>query len=504
MGFPIRSNIFKQNTPEQRHFAEFPIQVSVVFSPNDSEFVEAFKEIFLHLDRITGDAVIFFAVLDPPQDWLDAARQRRWWSKHQQHVGQLAYSMEDRVLVGEIARLFELEWHDLPGLVVSTNLWSGEFLTTTTSVHHIERQLQTLTDLVKEWGQPNIGQILDALRESFGFAVSHHEQDLRTRNSLSALYGFLEMPVDRGYDPNDRFHRRAAKEVKDAERLLGQIRPGISGTRGSNPDEVGSPPDQAEWATARQIDECTGRLIAPATVAERVYGRLVEAPTEGVVEVLEDDARVMIETALRVGQFLERHLQPDSKFHDFQLPRGRNRESNEIALCHTVDFTPGAQGIWKAFELEVNLSVIQAARAARTIRMPELFSLYDPKLPKERAKVTTVKDGKKTSKSINQEDYRNPHTRRHLFLMLGDGLHVTQALAGDPAEDFDSVVARCLGGPLPESLLKSWETIHEIRNHGSHVAPLLYREYKQVLEKALSDDTLDPLVKIKKGLSGRD
>ena len=42
----------------------------------------------------------------------------------------------------------------------------------------------------------------------------------------------------------------------------------------------------------------------------------------------------------------------------------------------TEDFTGGAQGVWKAFELEANLSVIQAARHARGIAMPDFWSRF--------------------------------------------------------------------------------------------------------------------------------
>src|SRR5690349_18783448 len=106
MGFPLRSNIFKHGTNEQNYFSQFPIQVAVLFSPKDQDFVEAFRNIFLELDRVTGHEVAFFAVLDPPQDWLAEAENRDWWREYRNRIGQIGFSMDDRVLVKEIARLF--------------------------------------------------------------------------------------------------------------------------------------------------------------------------------------------------------------------------------------------------------------------------------------------------------------------------------------------------------------------------------------------------------------
>lgn len=168
MGIPLKSNIFKQGTIEQRYFARFPIQVAVLFSPDDRKFVEAFREIFLNLDQLTGDHVAFFAVLDPPADWINAARNREWWREYQGYIGQASFSYNDSVLMAEIARLFRVAWSSLPSIVVGTNLWTGERVIFPTLVWDIERQLEALTRLAREWGKPNIDHIYQTLNELIG------------------------------------------------------------------------------------------------------------------------------------------------------------------------------------------------------------------------------------------------------------------------------------------------------------------------------------------------
>src|SRR5713226_2548446 len=105
MAFPLRSNIFRDGTYEQNYFSQFPVQVAVLFSPTDQDFADAFRSIFLELDKLTGDDVAFFAVLDPPQDWLTQAANRSWWREYREHIGQMGFSIDDRVLFREIMRL---------------------------------------------------------------------------------------------------------------------------------------------------------------------------------------------------------------------------------------------------------------------------------------------------------------------------------------------------------------------------------------------------------------
>jgi hypothetical protein len=140
MGVPLRSNIFKRGTDEHQYFRRFPVQVVVLFSPGDRAFADAFRDLFTRLEGLTGDDVAFFAVLDPPDEWLRVAGDRQWWREYQARIGRVGFGYDDRVLVREIARLFGVRWHQLPALVVSTDLWTGEFLSCPTSACHVERQ----------------------------------------------------------------------------------------------------------------------------------------------------------------------------------------------------------------------------------------------------------------------------------------------------------------------------------------------------------------------------
>ena len=219
----------------------------------------------------------------------------------------------------------------------------------------------------------------------------------------------------------------------------------------------------------------------------------------------------MIETSITVGNYLENLA---GNTHD-GFPQNLS-----------IDFTPGAQGIWKAFELEVNLSMIQAAREARGITMPTYFTLYDPTFSPEQGIVRTQsignqkpqrvfgqnpttanslarpiqKENKVFTVDINQLDWSNRSNGRHRFISLGNALYLVKTMTNSPQERLDFIVQKNLGKSLPDSVINAWEQIIRIRNQGSHVRPLNQRNYEQILQSALTPDVLGPLLKIKSAL----
>lgn len=499
MGFPLRSNIFKNGTDERNYFSRFPVQVAVLFSPNDRDFVDAFKSIFLELDKLTGKDVAYFAVLDPPPGWLAEAENRRWWQEYRSRIGQTGFSVDDRVLIKEIARLFGVGWGELPQIVVSTNLWTAEFVKLPTSPFHIEEQLKALTTIVHDWGQPNIDHIAEGLGDTFGVETEYHPPDDELRYRFSRVYGVLDT-ID---SPNrmEQYQRFLEDELRQVEGTLRRIRRrgDNRGQRISNQDI-----DEAEDSSAIEdiIEDAAGRLVAPATVAMRLADQTRRGRELDLADMLEEESLIMAETALTLGNFLE-GLRSGSLRGITPLHLGTRGRRDARWYPSDLDFTPGAQGAWKALELEINLSIIQAARASISIKMPEFFTIYDGGLlPPDRSKIPTGSyKGQSVYKDINQKNRKTRQTGQHRFLTLGDALHVAQALMG--SQEYEAVISRCLGCSLPSDLFTTWRRVQQIRNRGSHTEPLQYRDYKTIVEDVLSVDTLKPLIQIKRELSAR-
>lgn len=441
----------------------------------------------------------FFAVLDPPQDWTVEAENRTWWQEYNRDTPLLGASYDDPVLVRELARLFGVHWSDLPALVVSTNLWGAEFTTIPTNPWLIEQQFQILTDLVDEWGKPNIDQIADVLSDHSSVPTAYHPPDRTLQRRLGTTYSVLACAPSEGKPFNGPdFQRIVGRTLNEVDFALEELRSSrynaerrLNHLDAARSENISSP---SEELADRFLEDIAGQLVAPATVATEVAGRLTMFLNAQPELGLEEEAAIMVETSIRVGNFQELSQGNEPPF------RFRN-DNPRFAREQKVDFSPGCQGAWKAFELEANLSVIQAVRAACGVKMPELFRLFDPRLPHNKGEVHT---GANTKRLINQPDRHSLHGRGHRFLPLGDALYVTRGminLSQNPTANFEAIIQQCLHCPLPDSLLGSWQRIVDLRNFGSHAGLLTFEDYKVVLDTMLDPITLQPLLDIKRYLS---
>ena len=192
----------------------------------------------------------------------------------------------------------------------------------------------------------------------------------------------------------------------------------------------------------------------------------------------------MIEGALRIGSLLESENQLISP----KFPSNRPQ-----------DFSPAAQGIWKAIETEMNFSIIQAIRCSRTIQMPDFFTRYDPgTVDKE---LIVVKTPHKVF--INQKDNKKVRLGRHVFLEIGKGYHATQAVIKLHEVELNKIIESSLRQPFPESQLDAWRQLIDLRNKGSHTDMLTRDEFRQVIEISKSG-LLDSFIKIKNRMKRHD
>ena len=488
MGFPIAAELFRPSPETRRYFSRYPLQVAVLFGPSHREFAQAFHDVFPALDQLTAEHVAFFAVLDPPKAWQRAVAQRDWWQRYQATMGVCGHSHDDEVLVAELARLFGLEWHELPALVIATDLWAGSVLLSGTSAWHVVGQFQRMVAMSREWGAPSLSRVASALEETFPYPLREREAGALPRHRLGEFYDDLTpepgaLAADRRL--GDIFHRR----LDDANRQLASARRGRREERAHEADD-------RLHLDSRDYDElardAAGRLVPAATVAMRALADW-RGHEVAVGAGFDDDARVMFETSMRIGHILE-------------LDGREGDQRGGRAGHHRVDFTAGASGAWRAFELEINLSIVQAARSARGAALPSRFALFDPAMSEERARVAL--QGHSRSVDLNEVPLRD-RTRsksasvRHQFLSLGQARWVADALSGVASERFDAVVGRALPNGLPAPLMEAWARIQGIRNQGSHVSPLSADAYRAVLHHVTSESVMQPLLALKAQLSAR-
>ena len=168
-------------------------------------------------------------------------------------------------------------------------------------------------------------------------------------------------------------------------------------------------------------------------------------------------------------------------------------------MTSPIDYAPGAEGAWKTLELEINYSLVQAARASRNVVMPDYFALFDPSLPAEKGNVNT---GRRVV-SINKKDTQQPETGAHVFLTLGEAMHVIEALLHGQNESLDSLIRDIAGDSLSADFLERWREVAQIRNDGSHIHPLDQSECQLVMQFFADPDYLHVLKAVKEALRTR-
>jgi hypothetical protein len=366
------------------------------------------------MDQLTGQHVVFFAALDPPEDWKVAATNREFWNRHVQETGKTGVSCDDSVVVREIARLFRVPWHALPALVVSTNLWNAEYVVASTSSSQIEEQLRRLTYLVDQWGRPNTGHVSETLSSLAGYEVDYFPPSEQLRERLHNTYRMLNTDVHGDIHSQEHSRRLVARELKSVQTDLSQSRR-LSNNSSRRQALIENDSLYYSDVDDSVLEDACGRLVAPATIAAKLDDTLYGASSysQSSVKHLEEESHIMVQTALRVGNFLE--MDEDGQFPVVPMHKKRIGRSNADTY---TDFAPGVQGALKAFELEINLSVIQAARKARTIEMPNFFARYCPYLRGNLGQVNTGATGARTS--INQIGVTDLHATDFCrWVMLG-------------------------------------------------------------------------------------
>jgi hypothetical protein len=195
--------------------------------------------------------------------------------------------------------------------------------------------------------------------------------------------------------------------------------------------------------------------------------------SSGLPVGLDDETYVLVQEAQLLGRFLRQLSHGDSP----------------------VDLSPATVGIRKAMEKEVNRSLVQAARKARGVPMPDFFLAWCS-LPFN-AMVDTGEDRQGLARQVDLN--AGPPLR---FLTLGEALHAVQSMLRSPTERLADVITASLGAPLPPRLLRTVARVNGTCNRALHAGgpPVSSEDFDKLSARALSPDLLDPLCRLSSAL----
>jgi hypothetical protein len=384
----------------------FPYYAFFLFTEADQEFAQFFQNHFEDLDHWSGDGCMFFAIAPPPPDWSQHAIGRDYWRYFLANSAtQVGY---DTDAVKQAARYFNVPDEHLPALVIFKDIHFADTITI-------------------RLGGLNVEQMPDFFRNLFlTFNLMGRRQDVylwRLRELIDALphdrWVTTEQfaPIAQAYTgprrpgPNDRLefarlgfapHQIAYRTEfpQPIESILRSFQQEL--TRLS--DEVRQLREEQREGF-RQVNVNLERL---QVVLEETLGRIQEFRRPFInrwVEVDDQEAPPEIireqkeQLHAEFDEFLEReshylaerllqttHALPDSMQYTSNLLEDESRIElmtsealwQNLASLNThlpIDYSVCGIGLWKALEVEVNRTFVDALRVWHHICQPGIFSI---------------------------------------------------------------------------------------------------------------------------------
>lgn len=397
-------------------FEPFNLFAFIIHDPEkDPEFHEFISRQFDLLDYLTGNKLLFFALVDPPEEWLRDASNRSyvenisWFTE--QILDQKNYPQTDDPSISAyaLAKWLGIDYKNLPCIVITRDFRESDYFWFRTNKDQLINQLTQLGYLAER------GQHLELELHTDKFATET-EKPFHTTLDVSlakVLFPLISSMVDH----ND-YKYASSKEIS-RKAIFSLI-------------------IKQEWIYRRSgkasenVSEKLSLLIGLASGYKKPE---VQEMRERILPIskqyLEQDSEIMLRTATIVYR---------------ALTEGNSLLNNQPQ--YHIDYSPGIISLCKPFEREINLSIVHFLRKHVGIQLPEYFDTYQD------------------SPSIR------PHIERARLNEEKNGIWLPPAL-GDSKRAFTYIYRQGLMPPkwTPEEcdmLFDFWDKIHHWRNPAAH------------------------------------
>jgi hypothetical protein len=329
------------------------------------DFAEKIREHFLDYHYKTGERLLFFALTQPPEQWKDEEVQPEYYKHLQQvfyenrNVGaypdQIRSNLFDKPFhVQAIAKTLKIPIDQLPAIVITTHpsLWSFRWYKT--CAKKIRNQLQGLAFLANDLNRyreqhllPREFQVkmIELLEREYDEDINLCEgkgDEFLTESLATALSELLSFLIQRE-DRFSNFQQIAKSQIPIA---MARVIESIKLTKGKLLKE------ENNEKYMENLDELSEKIGIFITLLQQP-----KVQTENVrIPEFELDSNQLIEMGNNVGRFI--------KSYEKHYPE--------------LDFTPAAICLAKAFEIEINKSIVHWIRKKYDITLPEYYCKVQP------------------------------------------------------------------------------------------------------------------------------
>ena len=376
MGMPITTynvlNALDKGEPEyeiraaQKALEPFNLFAFIIHDPEaHPDFDRKLSSTFNWLDYTTGNELLFFSLVDPPEDWLNEGRNQgrdrsyyrelSSWERETQELfnpDNAITSPDKSITAFSLANGLGISPDKLPILVITPDFRSKYFVWVRTCPNHIEEQFEFLGYIAERIEQiPWDPDFLEKIKTRIDLCKGGGIRSL-VSNLAQKLANIMSCFVA-GNESNWEAAERAQNTIRELRRNLHDVKKEINN---SSTGETEVNTEELE----EELDSICLQIIF--SLSNHNLARSIKTPPSTSLnlqienEFLEKDTQTILRSAELVLGPLLSNEQHGSNF----------------------DYTPGVMGLAKAFEREVNLSVVHWIRKECGVRLPQYFDLFHP------------------------------------------------------------------------------------------------------------------------------
>ena len=376
------------------------------------------------------------------------------YGKKWKHSNSTNEYLDDRVLIGEIAQFFNVSRDEMPAIVFSGNLWSDEVvvLPCLANMDVVGMVLRHLTEMARRPYRLDDWSLAQHFQRAFPNARTTDPQ----RHMAESLRPFCDSWHDLSEAKNVVMQDRSSRQ-----RILLLQQLALLHRRSEKIDfEQPSGRDLNRW---EQRWHQIGLLLARYALPSMMESWISEPPW---VQDLDQVSRSKVLSVL----YARNQLQLDSPLIE--------------------DFSGFLVGLWGAVERLLNLSLIQLARQAKGIPMPQYYAAFQPDVPRS---ATTFRFNNQ-SYNVNKYFSNSAIGGDLAMYMLGQGRVLCEHIYVDTAEEslhFSSSLTMHLEqhSSSAERLFKMLLSINQARNEGCHSqlidAEVFHSQWEMMLDSEL-------------------
>ncbi len=350
-------NLIQGQNDLMQSLRQFNLFAFVLHDPEThSEFDNYLSNILNDLDRLTGDRLLMFVLVNPDETWMEERMMRSYHKRLEEYKKyfkgvniQIVGNPAPSATAYSIAWALGISPDDLPVIIFTEDLNRPDFMSLKTSISDLKEQAITLGKLAKSVDSraAGYGTIEDEYLKKKSINLSIKKQ---FGNSLAdSIQRILSIVFSAGESSYQISEIDMKKSVQMIRGLFKEM-------------TTDKPTDRIDESSLAKIDENATQLSNLLSLfvsgKKARYGRRTLDLNR---QFLEPESLRMLETVLRVLDFMS---SPDDYLKGVPL------EEN--------DFSPAAICFAKFLEREINLSFVHWIRFFLGVSLPKYFDKYQP------------------------------------------------------------------------------------------------------------------------------